>query len=68
MSSREHGRGSGRNRAPDSAVLATISSADAMVAGEQERATWERRRGVGVVARGRGLYFVPTENTASRAV
>lgn len=28
MSSREHGRGSGRKRAPDSAVLATMSSAD----------------------------------------
>lgn len=31
MSSREHGRGSARKRAPDSAVLATISSADAMM-------------------------------------
>jgi len=30
MSSREHGRGSARNRAPESAVLATISSADAI--------------------------------------
>lgn len=33
MSSREQGRGSGRKRAPDSAVLATISSADAIVDG-----------------------------------
>jgi hypothetical protein len=32
MSSREQGRGSARNRAPESAVLATISSADAIVA------------------------------------
>jgi hypothetical protein len=32
MSSREHGRGSARNRAPERAVFATISSADAMVA------------------------------------
>jgi hypothetical protein len=31
MSSREQGHGSGRKRAPDSAVLATISSADAIV-------------------------------------
>lgn len=30
MSSREQGRGSARNRAPESAVLATISSADAI--------------------------------------
>lgn len=30
MSSREQGRGSGRKRAPDSAVLATISSAAAI--------------------------------------
>jgi hypothetical protein len=31
MSSREHGRGSGRKRAPDRAVLAMISSANAMI-------------------------------------
>lgn len=30
ISSREQGRGSGRKRAPESAVFATISSADAM--------------------------------------
>jgi len=44
MSSREHGRGSGRKRAPDSAVLATISSADAIMGGTrvatEERCSW----------------------------
>ena len=69
MSSREHGRGSGRNRAPDSAVLATISSADAMVAGD---GSGQRGSADVVLAllqemASCTLYEVPTESTASRA-
>jgi len=44
MSSREHGRGSGRNNAPESAVLATISSASAMDKLGECRDAWSRGR------------------------